>query len=118
MKQACEFFDEVNRLVGESACALRKADPLWLLQASEALSQVISKRHRSDDVHGTTQLKDKLLKLATVIDQLKLQQSLLQQQKAHIEKQLKVLLPDWSNGLYANHLGQRATIHQTQAACL
>jgi hypothetical protein len=83
LKQACEFFDEVNRLVGESACALRTADPLWLLQASEALSQIISKWHRSElDVHGTTQHKDKLLNLASVIDQLKLQQSLLQQQKA------------------------------------
>jgi hypothetical protein len=46
--------------------------------------------------------------LENVIDQLKLQQSHLLQQKAHVEKQLKVLLPGWSNGLYANTSGLRS----------
>lgn len=102
MKQEIDFFAEVNRLVGESACALRKAEPLLLLQASEALSQIISKLHRSElDGHGPAQLKDALSNLEGVIDLLKLQQSHLQQQKAQVEKQLKVLLPGWSNGLYA-----------------
>ena len=113
MKRESEFFDEINRLVGESACALRKADPQLLLQASEVLGQIITKWHRSElATHGTVQLTDTLSKLESVIVQLKLQQSLLRQQKAHIEKQLKVLLPAWSNGLYANNLSQRATIHR------
>ncbi|WP_090142501.1 hypothetical protein [Limnohabitans sp. DM1] len=114
MKQEIDFFAAVNGLVGESACALRKADPLLLLQASEALSQIITKWHRSElDGDATVQLKDKLSTLERVIDQLKLQQSHLWQQKAQIEKQLKVLLPAWSHGLNANNLGQRGTIHRT-----
>ena len=108
MRQKVEFFAEVNRLVGESAVALRQAEPLLLLQASEALGQIISKWHKLGlDVHGTAQLKDELASLESVIDQLKLQQSHLRQQKAQVEKQLKVLLPGWSNGLYANTSGLR-----------
>eukprot|EP01034_Spumella_vulgaris_P030445 gene30445-37662_t len=103
LKQAIDFLAEVNRSVGESACALRKAEPLLLLKSSEALSQMMTKWHRSElDGQGTAPLKDKLSHLEIVIEQLKLQQSHLQQQKAQVEKQLKVLLPDWSNGLYAN----------------
>lgn len=104
-----DFFAEVNRSVGEIACALRKAEPLLLLQASEALSQMMTTWHRSElDGQGTAPLKNKLSQLESVIQQLKLQQSHLRQQKAQIEKQLKVLLPAWSNGLYANTSGQRA----------
>lgn len=106
MRQEAEFFAEVNRLVGESAFALRNAEPLLLLQASEALGQIISKWHKSElDVQGIARLKDELASLESVIDQLKLQQSHLRQQKAQVEKQLKVLLPAWSSGLYANTSG-------------
>ena len=109
MKQEIDFFAELNCLVGEVACALRKAEPLMLLQSSEALSQMMTKWHRSElNGQGTAQLKDKLSQLRSVIEQLKLQQSHLRQQKAQIEKQLKVLLPAWSHGLYANKSGQRA----------
>ena len=108
MRQEAEFFAEVNRLVGQSALALRKAEPLLLLQASQALGQIISKWHKSEvDGQGVTRLQVELASLESVIDQLKLQQSHLLQQKAHVEKQLKVLLPAWSSGLYANTSGLR-----------
>ncbi len=109
MRQEAEFFAEVNRLVGESAFALRNAEPLLLLQASQALGQIISKWHKSElAIHGVSRLNVEHARLESVIDQLKLQQSHLLQQKAHIEKQLKVLLPAWSSGLYANSSGLRS----------
>lgn len=106
MKQEADFFAEVNRLATESGSALRRAEPLLLLQASQALGQMISKWHKSDlDVHAMARLNNEIASLERVIDQLKLQQSLLLQQKAQVEKQLKVLLPGWSNGLYVNTSG-------------
>jgi hypothetical protein len=109
LKQDIEFFAEVNRLMGESACALRKAEPLLLLQASESFIQMLTQWRRSElDGHGIAQFKDKRSHVQGVIDQLKLQQSHLRQQKAQIEKQLKVLLPAWSHGHYGNSSGPRA----------
>ena len=109
MKQEIDFFAEVNRLVGESAFALRKAEPLLLLQSSDALGQIISNWHKSElDGQKTAQLKDRLKTLESVIDQLKLQQSHLCQQQAQVEKQLKVLLPGWTNGIYASTSGLRS----------
>ena len=109
MKKEAEFFAEVSRLLGESAFAIRQAEPLLLLQASEALGQIISKWHKSGlGDRGTSGLNDQLASLESVIDQLKLQQSHLRQQKAQVEKQLKVLLPGWSNGLYAHTSGLRS----------
>ena len=111
MRQEAEFFAEVNRLVGESAFALRKAEPLLLLQASQALGQIISKWHKSGLCgHGVARQKYELASLESVIDQLKLQQSHLLQQKAHVEKQLKVLLPVWSSGLYDKTSGLRSGV--------
>jgi hypothetical protein len=67
---------------------------------------MISKWHKSDlDVHSMARLHNEIASLEKVIDQLKLQQSLLLQQKAQVEKQLKVLLPGWSTGLYVNTSG-------------
>jgi hypothetical protein len=109
LKQEIDFFAELNRLVGESAFAIRQAEPLLLLQASEALGQIISKWHKSGlGDRGTSSINDQLASLESVIDQLKLQQSHLRQQNAQVEKQLKVLLPCWSNGLYANTSGLRS----------
>ena len=108
MKHEADFFAEVNRLVAESGSALRRAEPLLVLQATQALGQMISKWHKSDlDVYAMARLNIQIASMERVIDQLKLQQSLLLQQKAQVEKQLKVLLPGWSNGLYVSTSGQR-----------
>ncbi len=104
-----EFFSEINRLLAESARALRSAEPLAVLQASEALSQLMSKWHRSEFVlSDTAELKTEVSQLENLIDQLKLQQLQLRQQKAQIEKQLKVLLPGWSNDQSLNSSGERS----------
>jgi hypothetical protein len=67
---------------------------------------MISKWHKSDlDVYQIARFNNEIASLEKVIDQLKLQQSLLLQQKAQVEKQLKVLLPGWSTGLYVNTSG-------------
>ena len=48
MKQQLAFLAEANSLVHQSACALRQAQPLLLLQASEALSQLIAKWRKAE----------------------------------------------------------------------
>ncbi len=109
MIQEKDFFSEINRMLDESARALRYADPLSVLQASEALRELMSKWHRSKFVGSdTAQLNAQVSQLEKLIDQLKLQQIQLRQQNAQIEKQLKVLLPGWSNNQSLNLSGQRS----------
>lgn len=101
MKQEADFFAEVNRLAAESGSALRRAEPLLLLKASQALGQTVSKWQKSDwAAHEKLRISNELASLESVIDQLKLQQNHLLQQKALVEKHLKALLPGWSSGIY------------------
>jgi uncharacterized coiled-coil DUF342 family protein len=107
LKHQGEFFAEASRLVNESASALREAQPLLLLKASESLSQLIAKWHKAEFViQETDQLKAEILNLQGVIEQLKVQQKHVRQQSAQVEKQLKVLLPGWTDGLYTKNPGQ------------
>ncbi|MFZ4741980.1 MAG: hypothetical protein ACOYL0_00135 [Limnohabitans sp.] len=109
MKQQLAFLAEANSLVHQSACALRQAQPLLLLQASEALSQLIAKWRKAEfESQETARFKAEMSNFRCVVDQLKLQQSHLRQQQAQVEKQLQVLLPGGANGLYAKTSGQRA----------
>jgi hypothetical protein len=71
------------------------------------LSQLISKWHKAEFViQESDQLKAEILNLQGVIEQLKVQQKHVRQQSSQVEKQLKVLLPGWTDGLYTKNPGQ------------